>query len=122
MSDLINAVERYLEIWNEGDAEARARKIRELWTEDAVYTDPLASVRGHEGIDVLVGSAREQFPGMAFRLLGEVDTHHDVARFSWGLAPDGAAEPVVVGFDVAHAAPDGRLAAVYGFLDKVPTG
>jgi hypothetical protein len=29
-------------------------------------------------------------------------------------------EPVVVGFDVAVAGDDGRLATVLGFLDKVP--
>jgi hypothetical protein len=29
-------------------------------------------------------------------------------------------DPVVIGFDVAVAADDGRLATVLGFLDKVP--
>ncbi len=122
MSDLTGTVERYLEIWNESDAALRAAKIREVWTEDATYTDPLASVSGHEAVNALIGAAREQFPGMAFTLAGPVDTHHDVARFTWHLAPAGAAEPVVVGFDVAKAGDDGRLTAVYGFLDKVPTG
>lgn len=122
MSDLTSTVERYLEIWNEPDAALRAAKIREVWTDDATYTDPLASVSGHEAINALIGAAREQFPGMAFTLAGPVDTHHDVARFTWHLAPAGAPEPVVVGFDVAKAADDGRLAAVYGFLDKVPAG
>jgi hypothetical protein len=43
-----------------------------------------------------------------------------VARFRWGLAPEGAGEPVVIGFDVAVVAEDGRLRSVLGFLDKVP--
>jgi len=48
-----------------------------------------------------------------------VDSHHRQARFTWGLAPDGA-EPAVIGFDVAVAGDDGRLTRVLGFLDKVP--
>jgi hypothetical protein len=48
-----------------------------------------------------------------------VDGHHEQARFSWHLGPAGAAEPVVVGFDVAVLDGD-RIGSVYGFLDKVP--
>jgi hypothetical protein len=48
-----------------------------------------------------------------------VDAHHQQARFTWGLGPDGA-EPLVVGFDVAVTDGDGRLRTVLGFLDKVP--
>ena len=50
---------------------------------------------------------------------GAVDAHHDQARFTWHLAPQGAAEPVVIGFDVAVVEQD-RIGSVYGFLDKVP--
>ena len=54
-----------------------------------------------------------------FTLGGAVDAHHDQARFSWHLGPAGAAEPVVIGFDVAVVEQD-RIGSVYGFLDKVP--
>jgi hypothetical protein len=56
---------------------------------------------------------------MTFRLAGPVDAHHDQARFTWELGPDGA-DALVVGFDVAQRDSDGRLALVLGFLDKVP--
>ncbi|HEX5597293.1 MAG TPA: nuclear transport factor 2 family protein [Micromonosporaceae bacterium] len=121
MSDLIKTVERYLEVWNEADTETRHQKIQEVWAEDGTYTDPLASVSGHESINALISTARQQFPGMAFSLIGSVDAHHDIARFTWGLAPTGANKPIVIGFDVVKAAADGRLTAVYGFLDKVPS-
>jgi hypothetical protein len=48
-----------------------------------------------------------------------VDAHHQQARFTWGLGPEGA-EPVVIGFDVAVTGEDGRITSVHGFLDKVP--
>jgi hypothetical protein len=44
--------------------------------------------------------------------------HHDLARFQWYLGTPGA-EPVAIGFDVAELA-DGKIAAVHGFLDKLP--
>jgi SnoaL-like domain len=120
MNDIAKTVERYLEIWNEPDPAVRAARIDEVWTAEATYTDPLASVRGHEAINGMIGGVQQQFPGLALTLAGDVDAHHDVARFSWELVPAGATEPLVIGFDVATVGPDGRLTAVYGFLDKVP--
>ncbi|MFZ0185430.1 MAG: hypothetical protein WAL72_00590 [Streptosporangiaceae bacterium] len=48
-----------------------------------------------------------------------MDANHDQARFTWHLGPAGG-EPVVIGFDVVVLSEDGRIASVYGFLDKVP--
>ncbi|WP_028568664.1 nuclear transport factor 2 family protein [Salinispora tropica] len=120
MSDLANAIERYIDMWNETDATRRSEKVRTICAENATYTDPMTDVSGHEAINTLISAARERFAGMTFTLAGPVDAHHGVARFTWHLAPAGAAEPVVVGFDVVTADGDGRLSAVYGFLDKVP--
>lgn len=113
-------IDRYLAAWNETDADARAKAVAELWTEDATYTDPLAAVAGHEGIAAVIAGAQGMFPGLVFTA-GEVfDAHGDLARFTWHLAPEGAQEPVVVGFDVVRLAEDGRIREVLGFLDKVP--
>ena len=112
-------VDRYIATWNETDADARAKAVAALWTEDATYTDPLAEVAGHAGLAALIEGAQGMFPGFVFSP-GEVyDAHHDIARFSWHLGPAGE-EPVVVGFDVVQLAADGRIARVLGFLDKVP--
>jgi hypothetical protein len=112
-------IERYLAAWNETDATKRRSLVDEVWAPDGSYTDPLADVRGREAIDGLIGAVQQQFPGFVFTLGGAVDAHHDQARFSWHLGPAGAAEPVVIGFDVAVVEQD-RIGSVYGFLDKVP--
>jgi hypothetical protein len=109
----------YLAVWNETDGAARAARIAATFVEEVQYTDPLASVNGHAELDELVGAAQAQFPGLAFRLAGAPDAHHDVVRFTWELAA-GDGEALVVGFDVALVAGDGRIGAVAGFLDKVP--
>jgi SnoaL-like domain len=120
MTDVNRVIQRYIDTWNETDAIRRRALVAEVFSEDASYTDPLAAVRGHDGIDQLVGAAQAQFPGLAFTLGGPIDAHHDQARFAWHLGAPGGAEPLVIGFDVA-VLNDGRLREVYGFLDKVPS-
>lgn len=117
--DAKKQVERYIEIWNEKDATARRASIAEVWTENCAYTDPLVAVEGHHGLDANIAAVQAQFPDLVFRLAGDVDAHHNVARFSWELGPTGA-EATVVGFDVAVFAEDGRIDKVHGFFDKVP--
>ncbi|MFJ4092277.1 nuclear transport factor 2 family protein [Kitasatospora sp. NPDC089913] len=117
-TDLGQLAATYLAAWNETDPTARRKLIDEAWAEDGRYTDPLAAVTGREGVDALIGAAQGQFPGLVFTL-GPVDAHHDIARFTWNLGPAGE-EPLVIGFDVLVADAEGRIASVYGFLDRVP--
>jgi hypothetical protein len=112
------AVQAYLAAWNAAD-HARRAAVAAACTPDVRYVDPLADVAGHDGLAQLIAGVQQQFPGMEFRAVGEIDAHHDVCRFRWGLGPAGA-EPLVIGFDVATLAADGRIATVQGFLDKVP--
>jgi hypothetical protein len=112
-------VQPYLAAWNETDPIARRSAIEAIFTPDVRYVDPLADVRGMDALDALIAGAQQQFPGMEFRPVGDVDAHHDVCRFQWGLGPAGA-EPLVIGFDVAAIAADGRITTVHGFLDRVP--
>jgi hypothetical protein len=116
MSDLM---ERYVACWNETDAQTRRTLLALTWAEDASYVDPLADVAGLDGIDAVIAAVQQQFPGFVFSPVAAIDEHHSQARFQWGLGPAGA-EPVVIGFDVVVTGEDGRIASVYGFLDKVP--
>lgn len=114
-----DVIERYIASWNQTDQALRRKLVDELWAADASYVDPMAAAHGRDEIDATIAAVQAQFPGFTFTLAGPVDAHHHQARFTWGLGPAGT-EPVIVGFDVAVAAPDGRLASVLGFLDKVP--
>jgi len=111
--------QRYIETWNETDADARRAAVDQLYTADARYIDPLAAAEGREAISAMIGAVQEQFPGFVFRLAGPVDGHHNQARFGWELGPAGAEAPIV-GFDVAVSDDTGRIQTVLGFLDKVP--
>jgi SnoaL-like domain len=120
VSDFTQLAEQYIAAWNETDPSARRALIGEIWSEDGRYIDPLAEVSGRDQIDAAIAAAQAQFAGMTFRLAGAVDAHHDQARFTWELGPDGA-DAIVAGFDVAQRDADGRLALVLGFLDRVPS-
>ena len=109
-------VARYLDTWNETDPAARRKAVDELWAPDGVYTDPMATAGGRDQIDATIAAVQAQFPGLAFRLAGPVDAHHDTARFSWSLGDE-----LVIGFDVLALDANGQIAKVYGFLDKVPS-
>ncbi len=119
MSPIETIVKRYIESWNETDDARRRAIIETLYAENARYTDPLVAATGWNAIDATVAGAQKQFDGLVFSLAGKVDAHHDTARFTWHLAQPDAAEPTVIGFDVAVVEHD-RLRKVYGFLDKVP--
>ena len=117
MTDL---AERYLACWNETDPQARRALINDNWTADAVYSDPLADVAGRAAIDATIAAVQAQFPGFVFTQLGDMDAHHQQARFAWGLGMPGD-EPLVEGFDVVVIDDEGRIDRVYGFLDRVPS-
>ncbi|MFG2717694.1 nuclear transport factor 2 family protein [Streptomyces sp. NPDC048416] len=114
------AVARYFDAWNAATAEEIATAVAAAWSEDGTYTDPLADVRGHDGVAAVIAAAHAQFPGFEFRALGPVDGNHHIARFGWELVAtiDGSAP--VAGFDVITLAEDGRIRSVAGFLDRVP--
>ncbi|MFB7500328.1 nuclear transport factor 2 family protein [Streptomyces sp. NPDC056161] len=116
------AAARYFEAWNATDPEARAKAVAAAWAAEGGYTDPLADVRGHEGIATVIAAAHEQFPGFVFRPLGAVDGHHDTARFSWELVNEADGSAPVAGCDVITLDAEGRITQVLGFLDRVPAG
>jgi hypothetical protein len=119
MNHAHNIVDRYIQSWNETDPLRRRVLIEELYTEHAVYTDPMIQAKGWEAIDATIASVQTMFPNHVFRLGGPVDAHHDMARFHWHLDAQDGSEPLVIGFDVA-ALDQGRIRQVFGFLDKVP--
>lgn len=126
------AVARYFEAWNATEEGALGKGVAAAFDEEATYTDPLVEVVGHEGLAAAIAGVHAQFPGFVFRPSGEVDGHHDIARFGWELVSgdggtshsrsgDGGGSAPVAGFDVVRLGEDGRIRSVLGFLDRVPT-
>ena len=82
---------------------------------------------GPAGIDAMLAGVQAKFPGFVLKRTSTVDAHGGASgspvglylRFTWSLGPvDGPS--VVEGVDFCTLAPDGRLASVVGFIDKMP--
>lgn len=118
MQDVQTLVTRYIETFNETDAGRRRELLGTLYAADCTYTDPHVDLRGAEQIDGFIEQTQERFPGLAFGLGGEIDAHHEQARFQWHAGPPDAPD-TFVGFDVI-VTEDGRIRNVYGFTDAAP--
>jgi len=120
VSEVSDTIDHYISLWNETDADARRAGISRIFADDATYTDPLVDVSGHAGINAVIAATQGEFAGFTFKLLIPVDSNHNIARFSWELIPSGGSESIAGGSDVAVFDESGRIANVYGFLDKMP--
>lgn len=119
MTDAARIADGYIALWNEPDAGRRTSLLAANWNEEASYADPLATVAGHAEINQLIGGVQERFPDYRFQLIKGPDTVGDRVRFSWALGPADSVDAPIEGTDFVLIK-DGKLAAVTGFLDKVP--
>ena len=112
-------VEAYVATWNETDPARRRAGLAAAWSETGIYRDPVMAGDGPAGIDAMLAGVQAKFPGFVLKRTSKVDHHNGALRFTWSLGP--AAGPAVVeGVDFCTLAPDGRLASVVGFIDKMP--
>ena len=121
MTDPMTIAHRYIEAWNEVDPTQRRRLMEASWIENASDVDPMMQGTGRKQIGTLIGAVHERFPGHRFTLQGQPDGYGNRVRFSWALAAPGG-PAVAYGTDFGVVAGDGRLSAVTGFLNQVPTG
>ena len=120
MNDLANTVDTYLAAWNETDRDQRVALIEKVWTTDGRLIDPPLAAEGHTGIDEMVATMHDHFPGHRFRRASGIDSHHDHLRFAWELVgPDGAV--ALAGLDVGEVGDDGRLRRITGFFGDLPS-
>ncbi|MFE7710237.1 nuclear transport factor 2 family protein [Streptomyces sp. NPDC057486] len=115
-----DAVQRYFTAWNATTPEELTKAVAAAFTEGATYTDPLASVRGHDELVAVISGSHQQFPGFEFKLTGTPEGHHDIVRFSWDLVSTADGSAPAAGSDVVTLDDDGRITSVSGFLDRVP--
>ena len=118
MSDPAAIAQAYLATWNEADAARRASLMKQHWSEDAVYADPLMAARGAGQISGLVAAVHERFPGFRFKPLGTPNGHGKFVRLAWTLGPEGGEAPIE-GSDVV-VVDAGRIREVIGFIDRAP--
>ena len=107
------------EVFGESNAGRRRAAIAELYTEDCVLYVPPGIFVGREALDKFAGDLRATHPHFVYTPRGEAQALHNAGRLAWGSGPRGE-PPNYTGLDVVIVR-DGKIAALYVFLDSVPS-
>ena len=108
-----------LEVFGERDAVKRGSVIAALWAQDGVFADPYGRYVGYAALNDAVSQLHAKFPGFIFAPIGAPQAFYDVGRLAWAHGPVGEL-PKVTGLDVVTVR-DGRIAALYAFIDTPVT-
>src|SRR5438105_13259000 len=98
----------YLAAWNERHAQRRREVIARTWTDDGSYVDAHRRGSGHDGIDAMIKTAQDQFPGYRLNLVSGIEAQNGYVRFSWAGGGVPEAPLYLAGTDFAVIAADGR--------------
>lgn len=121
MSDRIHELlhRNLQEVFGEGDAMRRRAAIKDLYTEDCALYVPPGIFIGHDALDKFAGDLRATHPHFSYTPVGEPQALHNAGRIDWSSGVKGE-EPDYTGLDVIIVR-DGKIAALYVFLDTMPT-
>jgi hypothetical protein len=103
-------------VFSERDPVLRLQAIRELYTADAVLTEPEGVFKGEAAISNAVTELLSKLPPtFSFNAIAVAIGHHGVGRLLWRAGPPNG-PPAVTGMDIAHFK-DGRIERLFVFLD-----
>ncbi|SEL28558.1 nuclear transport factor 2 family protein [Streptacidiphilus jiangxiensis] len=100
-----------LGVFNEPDAERRARTIAETYAEGVVWHEPDRVVRGRDSLARRAEELRAKSPDWVFEPDGSVSVTDDLGHLGFRYGPAGQ-PPVVSGMDIAHCH-DGVIVELY---------
>ena len=118
MSDPVELIDRYCDVWSEPDADGRAGKLAAVWAEGATYTDPTVHAAGAPELLAHIARVQSRRPGSKVTRTSAVDVHHGMGRFYWKAT---AADCTVLreGIDIAFFSADGaKIERIIGFFDS----
>jgi hypothetical protein len=110
---------RYVAVWNEGDAERRRQLADRTWTHDAVLVNALARHAGVVEIASHVSRSHDEFVARGGHRFGAVAylAHHDGILFDWEMGANNAAA-VSAGTNYLLRGVDGRIRLDHQFLRR----
>lgn len=104
------------QVFGEADAERRRAAVEELWAEDGVLYVPPGAIVGRDAISSFAGDLRATHLDFVYSPQGSPQVMQNAGRIAWGSGRPGEA-PAYTGWDVIIVR-DGRIAALYVFLDE----
>ncbi len=107
------------EVFAEIDPVRRRKALDELWHEDGVFYDPYSGPhRGRDAIDRIAGKVKATHPDYRYQPIAAPEELGDGGRVRWVSGTPGQ-PPEYAGTDFIVAR-DGKIVALYMFLDDLP--
>jgi hypothetical protein len=107
------------DVFGENDSARRRAAIDDIFTDDCVFYDPTTGPHhGRDEIDRVAGAIRATHPDFRYQPIADPEELGDGGRLKWVSGRPGE-PPAYAGTDFIIVR-DGRIAAVYLFLDKLP--
>ena len=91
------------DVFGENDRARRRAAIDEIFSEDCVFYEPRGVHRGRDAIDRVAGAIKATHPDFGYQPIAGPEELGNGGRIQW-----------------VSGRPDGRIAAVYLFFDKLP--
>jgi hypothetical protein len=113
---IVSLLKRNLyEVFDERDQLLRKAAIEALFAEDCVFASPAGRHVGRTALDAAIVALHQRFSGFRFSERGPATVIEGAGRLAWAFGPP--TEPArVTGLDII-AVDDGRISALYTFLD-----
>ncbi len=121
IDDAAALAERYLAVWNESDAQARRRRVAELWAPDGSHITETLVRKGHRAIEAETLAAFDTYVanGFEFTSASSSQAHHNVARLTWRIQAKDSGKVAAAGSNLLILDEGGRIRLDYQFTDRV---
>jgi hypothetical protein len=106
------------EVFGETDAGRRRAAVDALFAADCVFVAPDGRHEGRAAVAAAAGAIQALFPTAVYSVLAPPDAIDGVGRLAWASGPPEMPR-AVTGMDII-VVQDGRIAALYTFLDPTP--
>jgi hypothetical protein len=110
-------VDRYVAVFNESDAQARHRRIAELFAPDGSFVSETIVRNGHRAIEAEAIEAHHGYvtKGYVFVPAGSSHRHHNVARIKWRMQDKDSGEVAATGSEFLLLDENGRVRLDYQY-------
>ena len=106
------------DVFGENDPARRRAAMDEIFHEDIVYYDRAGVFRGRDEVQRIAGMYRVSHPELRYQPSAPPEELGDGGRLRW-VSSHASFAPSYTGTDFIITR-DGRIAAIYRFIDKLP--
>lgn len=118
MADVPEALDRYLDMWNEPDLNSLRPHIEASCAPSIIFADPNAFTVGFAELEAMAIEVKTSIPGAIYRRSSGVDEQHRRYRYLWEIELNG--EIIVQGMDVTTLDEYGLIERIDGFFTPAP--